>query len=103
MKALPVMVRAARVCLGSAWGGLLVIAGLWMLRSGLAAASREGAMLVWGGGAMISAGEYVFLCVVADRLCPMKDRRLGDALQIVTAGTFAVCVLGFLVAWQGGL
>ncbi|MBN8645498.1 MAG: hypothetical protein J0L61_09705 [Planctomycetes bacterium] len=107
-----VLVGGARALLGVAWGGLLVVCGLWLL-GGLRIGAADGGEVVWmfapgrtewwAGLMAIAAGEFVFLCVACDRLCPMKSRRLPDWLQLCCAGGFVVCLVGVVGSFLGVL
>lgn len=102
-----VLAKSARVGLGALWGGVLVLCGLWLVGGpqGLWPEGVEmrglGAMTWWAGVASWSAGQFVFLSVAADRLCPMNDRRLPDALQYLCAGVCGIGVVGVLVSMIG--
>ncbi|MFM9957964.1 MAG: hypothetical protein ACKVZJ_07795 [Phycisphaerales bacterium] len=100
-----VLAKSARVTLGSLWGGVLVLCGLWLVGGPrglwLNGAAAVGAATWWAGLAAVSAGQYVFLTVAADRLCPMSDRRLPNALQYLCAGAFGIGVVGVLVSNLG--
>lgn len=104
-----VLAKSIRVVLGTLWGGVLVVCGLWLVGgpSGfwpIAAGSafdRAGVPAWWAGIASVAAGQFVFLAVAADRLCPMNNRRLADLLQTAWTGVFALGVVGALVTVFG--
>lgn len=103
-----VLAKSARVTVGTLWGGVLVVCGLWLVGgpSGLwptqaTGGSAGGASAWWAGVACVAAGQFVFLAVAADRLCPMNNRRLPDVLQTAWTGLFVVGVLGALVTVFG--
>ncbi len=100
-----VLAKSARVLLGTLWGGVLVLCGLWLVGgpSGLwpDRVLDVDASSWWAGVAAIAGGQYVFLTVAADRLCPMNDRRLPDALQYLSAGALGIGVIGVLVSMIG--
>lgn len=98
-----VLAKWARVIAGTVWGGLGVVVGLWLLEVRLQTVSAGWRGLeLWGGLAALSAGEYVFLCIAADRLCPMNNRRVADVLQLALAGTCAVCLACCVISVFGG-
>ncbi len=87
-----------RIVLGAVWAMLLVVAGLAViLNPGL----REmiGPAALWLGTAGIAAGTFVFMFVVADRLCPVANRGPIDAVELLVAGVMIVAFLAALVAW----
>jgi len=110
-----VLAKSIRVVLGSLWGGLLVVCGLWLVGgpsgfwpsaagesgSAFALAARAGVPAWWAGVASVAAGQFVFLAVAADRLCPMNNRRLADVFQTAWTGVFAIGVVGALVTVFG--
>lgn len=101
----PVLAKCARVGLGSLWGAVLVLCGLWLVGGPRGmwpnGAASAGATAWWGGLGAFSAGQYVFLTIAADRLCPMPDRRLPNALQYLCAGVFGIGVVGVIVSQLG--
>lgn len=101
VKAIPTAVWLGRILIGTAWAGSLVVAGIATL-VGSWSTGEAGRLGVFGGVAAIAAGQFVFLYVVADRLCPMNNRRPADALQILAAAVFALALLGCLVTLFGG-
>ncbi|HVZ94043.1 MAG TPA: hypothetical protein VG797_05995 [Phycisphaerales bacterium] len=82
-----------RVLLGMAWAGLLTVAGLAVL--GLGAAGPRSAAMGWFGVAGICAGTFVFMFVVADRLCPVAHRSPIDVAEMLLA---AAMIIAFVVA-----
>lgn len=104
MEPAEVLAKSFRVLLGTLWGGVLVVCGLWLVGGprGLMPSAWNGAhggaaSAWWAGVACLAAGQFVFLAVVADRLCPMNNRRLADVLQTAWTGVFALGVLGTLL------
>lgn len=79
---------------GTAWGGLLTVAGLWLLMI----ARDQSALGPWpriiGGLTAVGAGLLVFMCLVADRLFPKASRRLVVWSELLSS---VVVFLG--VAW----
>lgn len=84
--------------LGTAWAMCLALAGL----SCAALAHRDG--LDWAmvllGLAGVSAGNFVFMEVVADRLFPARSRRSArSAAEIATAGLVVAATASAAVIW----
>lgn len=79
-----------RVLFGTLWASLLLIPSLTLL------ARRGGAdatgYALWLSVAGITAGNYVFMYVVADRLCRVKERRLVDAVELATLVVFVLAI-----------
>ncbi len=55
-----------------------------------------------GGFAAIAGGQFVFLVVVADRLCPGANRTVVASVEGIAGGLFALCLLGILVTLAAG-
>lgn len=86
------------VLAGTAWGGLLTTAGLWLLLI----AGDQSALGPWprliGGLTAAGAGLLVFMCLVADRLFPRASRRV-----VVWSELLASLVVFFGVVWLSAL
>lgn len=96
----PLGALTVRVLTGTAWAGALIIAGLVVASAAMGSSAVIGnGTARWGALALIAAGEFVFLVVVADRLCPMTDRRIPEAMLTLARWTFYAGVLGFSVSW----
>lgn len=98
-----VLAKWTRIGVGTVWAGLVFLVGLWLLRLRQSTPDPYWSGIeLWGGLAAVSAGEYVFLCVAADRLCPMTNRRLPDTLELSLAAVCAGCLVGCVVTLLGG-
>lgn len=87
-----------RILLGVVWAMLLVVAGLAViLNPGLW--SSIGWAAVWLGTAGIAAGTFVFMFVVADRLCPVSNRGPIDAAELMVAAVMILAFIAALAAW----
>jgi len=96
---------AARVIVATAWAACLVILGLMVVASGPPPLPLPLPRSSWilGGLATISAGVFLFMTVVADRLVPSVGRRQTMwRAEMFVFGTFLVSgVLSFVLAIYG--
>ncbi len=78
MNAVRAMSLCARVLVGTSWAMCMVVLGLALLLDGLPGSRTGGhaALAELLGLAAISAGIFVFMAMVADRLVPHVGRRM---------------------------
>jgi len=89
-----------RILFGTLWASLLLIPSLTLLRwRGEADATSY---VLWLSIAGITAGNYVFMYVVADRLCRVKERRLVDAVELSTLVVFVIAIGLSIALWLAG-
>ena len=90
-----------RILLGSLWAALLVIPSLVLLREdGISFVG--GSQRVWLAVSGITAGNFVFMYVVADRLCRVRERRVVDLFQLATLVTFGIAMVMTAALWTPG-
>lgn len=89
---------ATLAAIATPWAGAMTLAGLWLLAGGPEAERiPQGFRFVLGMTA-IAAGQLVFMCLVADRVFPLADRRAVWWVEVFT------CVVLFGGAlWLGVL
>jgi len=89
-----------RILFGTLWASLLIIPSLTLRvrRDG----SATSGYALWLSLAGITAGNYVFMYVVADRLCRVKDRRLVDAVELATLVVFVLAIVLTIALWLAG-
>jgi hypothetical protein len=93
---------ALRVAINTAWAGVLVLVGLWLATFSLPLRVQE-AMIVHKpavqvlGVLLIAMGQYVFACLVADRLFPKADRVICGAIEVLTAAVYVGCALYLII------
>jgi len=85
-------VRAGMLTIWTAWASVLVLFGIAVGQAAIRGDAPPGSL--WGAAASIAAGQFVFLALVADRLCPLTRRRLADVLELTFA---AICATSALV------
>ncbi|MBL8745364.1 MAG: hypothetical protein JNK58_03300 [Phycisphaerae bacterium] len=83
---------------GAAWGVCLAVAGLYALGLGFHADRPDG-VLIGLGAAGVSAGNFVFMEVVADRVLTSPPRRLRDATEMIAAGIMVVSLASAGAIW----
>lgn len=81
---------------------VLVIGGAVVAASPPSAWHWMGSAARFGGFAAIAGGQFVFLVVVADRLCPGANRAVVASVEGISGGLFALSLLGTLVALAVG-
>lgn len=96
---------AARVIVATAWAACLVVLGLLVIAGGPPPLPLPLPRTSWflAGLATISAGVFLFMTVVADRLVPSVGRRQAMwRTEMVVFGTFLLSgVLSFILAVYG--
>ncbi|MEA5557614.1 hypothetical protein [Nodularia spumigena] len=85
------------------WALLLTVAGLWLATIGASQWPSMSAPCLLGGLASLAAGQFVFACLVADRVFPGADRRLVLGFEILTCVALLLGVLGVIVTVGLGL
>ncbi len=90
-----------RILLGTVWSSLLLILSLRL------AVDRfndpgAGAYVIWLAIAGIAAGNFVFMYVVADRLCRVKERWPVDLVEFATLVVFGFSTVITIVLWLTG-
>jgi len=92
------------------WAVGLVVLGIWLIALApstvyLASATIElGPVLrAMGALATISAGQLVFLCLVADRLFPKASRRVVWSVELASCGTLLLGIGGLAAGLVGTL
>lgn len=80
--------RAARLGLGGAWAGGLILSGLalWPLHAPLALCP-------------LAAGEYVLMRLVLDDLCPRANPEVTGFFKLVAALVFVLALAGCITLW----
>lgn len=89
-----------RMLFGSLWASLLLIPSLGLLR--WRAEPDLGSHILWLSLAGVMAGNYVFMYVVADRLCRVKERWAVDLVEMVTLVVFVLSLAMTIVLWLAG-
>jgi len=89
----------ARVVFGSAWGGLLVMLGVLALA--MSDAPRLTDFFFWSGLALIAAGNWLFVLIVANRLVRLRWRLPADIWEISLMVVFAICLPILIVLLPG--
>lgn len=89
---------ATLLVFGASWGLCLVVAGLYALGLGFGADRPDG-VLVGLGVAGLSAGNFVFMEVVADRLLTSSGRRFRDATEMIAAGIMVASLAVAGIMW----
>lgn len=94
-----------RICAGTAWAGVLVVAGLSGLLGG------EGGFVVptpvgtWLGLASVAAGQFVFMTLIADPWLRKANRPMTLAAEAAVFVLFVAALiaagLGVRSAWPG--
>lgn len=87
-----------RILFGSLWASLLLIPSLALMRW----QGDAGAYVLWLSIAGITAGNYVFMYVVADRLCRVKERWAVDMVEMATLVVFVIAMALTVVLWLAG-
>ena len=77
--------RGAVLATAGPWAAALMVGGY-----GLLLRERPSVTGVFVGLAALSAGQFILMTVVADRIVPIADRRPQMALQALAAGCFAL-------------
>lgn len=85
------------------WALLLTVAGLWLATIGASQWPSMATACRLGGLASLAAGQFVFACLVADRVFPAADRRLVLGFEILTCLALLLGVLGVIVTVGFGL
>lgn len=87
--------------LASAWAGGLIVMGIWLialapatLRLASTTVTIGPSLRVMGALAAISAGQLVFLCLVADRFFPRASRGVVWPVELASCATLLVGVGG---------
>lgn len=88
--------------LGTIWAMVLVIGGAVVASHPPAAWDWMGPAARFGGFAAIAGGQFVFLVIVADRLCPGANRGVVASVEGISGGLFALSLAGTLVALAVG-
>lgn len=83
---------------GGAWGGCLVLAGLWAIRHALST-EPTGALALCLGMAGVFAGNFIFMEIVADRLVSPRPRRAADLIESLSATAMIVSLVASAVIW----
>lgn len=78
-------IRAAPASLGAVWAGALVVLGLWVIAGARGVPAGSGRSWIWGGALMVAAGQFVFMVVVADWLCPPRRPMLAHVVEAAAA------------------
>lgn len=73
---------AARVAVGTLWGGVMFVAGLSVIARHADRFPGTDLLRMMGVG-LAASGMFVFTCVVADRLFPRADARLCGGVQVL--------------------
>jgi hypothetical protein len=95
MRAAHTAIFSTLILLGVAWGGCLVVMGLFAL----AAEPTPGSPLMWLGVSGIAAGNFVFMEVVADRVIRPARRRALDASEAGAACCFVLALAAAGALW----
>jgi len=87
-----------RILLGTLWASLLLILSILLLarRGGEFTAMDP---LLWFFIAGIASGNFVFMYVVADRLCRVRERWAVDLVEFFTFGVMGISLMIGLVQW----
>lgn len=78
-------VRVGPAALGAVWAGALVVLGLWVVARAQGISAGSGRSWVWGGLLMVFAGQFVFMVVVADWICPPRRPLLAHVVEAAAA------------------
>jgi len=90
-----------RILLGTVWSSLLLVLGLRLLIDHLNGGDSV-AYVLWLAITLISAGNFVFMYVVADRLCRVKERWPVDVAEFATLVVFGLSTVVTIVLWLTG-
>lgn len=88
-------VRACGLAGGTVWAGGLVVLGLEVAVRG--SAQWSGLTCVSLGAASAAAGSFLFMTLVADRVCPLAARR--PPVWRAESAAFAILVAAGVAAW----
>lgn len=89
-----------RILFGTLWASLLLIPSMSLLRWREDAGATS--YVLWLSVAGITAGNYVFMYVVADRICRVKERWLVDAVELGTLVVFVIAICLTIALWLAG-
>jgi hypothetical protein len=95
---------AALVMLATAWAACMVVLGLWLIGQGWRHLPMPRAMSAMSGVASLSAGLFIFMAAVADRVVPGVGRRLSMwPVEMAMALVVAVSLMCVLISYGGAL
>ncbi|MBL0926855.1 MAG: hypothetical protein IBJ11_04280 [Phycisphaerales bacterium] len=102
MRLAAMLILAARVAIGTAWGGAVMMLGMYFLMSPPGGPSRPfwDRPEPWFGLMAAMWGTWIFMCVVADRVVAVRRRGPADAVQFGTLGASIVALAMGLHAWM---
>lgn len=89
--------RKTVLLVGACWAEVLLVAGVWVLLAGLPLSARLAPGLVF-----VSAGLYVAMMLVIDRLVPDAGRVMVGSLKIAVVLVFCTCTVLTLYALLSG-
>lgn len=99
MRVRRVLIRGSVLLLGGLWAGALCVFG-WHL------VGRHGVDPLgtwsWAGLFFVFAGNFVFLVVVADRVCRPRKPALAAGVELAHATAIVACLGLFVVGLLGG-
>ncbi|MEQ9096512.1 MAG: hypothetical protein RIE32_09640 [Phycisphaerales bacterium] len=88
---------AALALVATAWAGVLVVAGLWLVFSAGPRWPMFSVPAALGGWTAVAMGTFVFMFLVADRVFPKASRTLGWIVEVALVCLFCI---GFVAtAW----
>lgn len=92
------------------WAAGLVVLGVWLLvlapstvRIASASIQLDSILRAMGALATISAGQLVFLCLVADRLFPAASRRVVWPVELASCAALLLGIGGLVAGLIGTL
>jgi hypothetical protein len=104
------VLAALRVALGTIWAAAACLLGLWLVSLAWAESSTSAAGItpgspltfaLVGGIALFAMGQFVFVTVVADRLCPGARRLITYPVHLVLAAMYLLGLLYLVLAALG--
>lgn len=90
-----------RILFGSLWSSLLVIPSLMLIMS-RADDITLASLGFWIAIAGIASGNFVFMYVVADRLCRVRERWAVDMAELALLVCFGLAIVMTLTLWIAG-
>lgn len=90
------------LALGTLWAMVLVIGGAVVAAAPPSAWGWMGGAARLAGLTAIAGGQFVFLVVVADRVCPGANRGVVASVEGIAGGLFALGLVGVVVALTVG-
>lgn len=102
MQTLHKAIFAGQIVLGVAWGLLLNVAG-WYVLALRAGSADDQRLQLWVGVLALSAGNFVFMAIVAGRVIQPPKRGAMDMLEFATGGLMLVAaVMSATLLFRGG-